>query len=80
MEIGAIRSRLAHPAERLMNRSDRPSMIKRINRQMCDAGILDTGLDPQASPQEFAEQAFHHNGNLPYINLPSALGADDPRE
>jgi hypothetical protein len=83
----AIRSQLASHATRLMHRvpeSERPDMIRRINRSMSDAGMLDPLLDPKASPEHFGQQMFQENmsleNHLQFMHLPSLLRTEDPEE
>jgi hypothetical protein len=83
----AIRSQLASHATRLMHQvpeSERADMIRRINRSMSDAGMLDPSLDPKANPQHFGSQLFLENmsieNHLQHLDMPRMLKAEDPED
>ena len=82
-----IRHQLARLATKLMSqvpRQERPETIRLVDRMMYWSGILDIGLDPKASPEQFGEQAFLLNGylenHLQDMNLPNLMGAQDPQD
>jgi hypothetical protein len=82
-----IRSQLGSRATRLMRQvhpSERADMIRRINRSMSDAGMLDPNIDPKASPEDFGRQMFQENMSienyLPQMNLPNLMGAENPED